>query len=147
MEFVKEWCTCVCASLIVAVIFSLFTPKGSMKGFYKILISFFVFISFIYPLKNADFSGFDIDKSIISESENNASPYAEMINTEVKNTLKNKGISGVSVSSDVGVDYAAGEVDIKSVTVFVSDGYDKNNVRKIIFDSLGINAEVKGIGE
>ena len=118
-----------------------------MKGFYKILISFFVFISFIYPLKNADFSGFDLDKSIISESENNASPYAEMINTEVKNTLKSKGISGVSVSSDVGVDYAAGEIDIKSVTVFVSDGYDKENVKKIIFDSLGINAEVKGIGE
>ncbi len=147
MEFVKEWCLCVCISLIVAVIFSLFTPKGSMNGFYKILISFFVFISFLYPLKNADFGGFDISDTVIAENENNASPYCEMINSEVKSTLKSKGITGISVSSDVSVDYNSSEIDIKKVTVSVSDGYDKNEVKKIIFDSLGITAEVNGIGD
>ncbi len=147
MAFVKQWCLCVCISLVFAVIFSLFTPRGNMKSFYRILISFFVFISVLYPLKNIDLKAFNFDKNIIAESENNTAPYSDMINKKITETLESKGITGASVSSDVSIDYSTYEISIDSVKVAVSDGYDKNEVKKIIFDSLGINAEVRGIGD
>ena len=52
MEYFKQWTICVCISLILAVIFSSFEPEGKMKSFCKLLVGLFVFVSFIYPLKD-----------------------------------------------------------------------------------------------
>ncbi len=120
-----------------------------MTGFYKILIAFFVFTSFVYPLKNlnADALSFDI-KSINTELEEEYDkPYEDLVNSKVKEALDNVGIYGASVSSKIKVNAENGEIEILSVKIAVPDGCDKEYAAKTVFDTLGIKAEVRYIGE
>ena len=148
MSFFKQWFLCVCISLVCAVIMSLFAPRGNMSRFYKTLISFFVFVSFIYPLKGLDISSFSLPEfsSYVSDGESEKA-YEYTVNEQVKSVLKQNGIDGAAVSSDISVNYENGEITVKNVRVCVADEYDKNEVKGIVFDSLGIQAEVFGIGE
>ena len=146
MEFFKQWCFCVCVTLIIAVIFSLFTPKGRMKGFYKILISLFVFTSFIYPFKDFSIKALELPKMSVNTESGNA-VYENTVDKQLMKLLRDNGVSGSSVSSDVSVDYKSGEITVLSVRVTVPDEYDTETVRKVIADNTGINAEVVHSGK
>ncbi|MFR5876480.1 MAG: hypothetical protein ACLUFN_08315 [Eubacterium sp.] len=142
MDFLKQWTLCVCITLVISVIFSLFTPKGRMAGFYKIILSLFIFISFLYPLKSFSIVDFKSD-NVFSEFEyENAeeTAYETMINNQVKSVLTDKNIIGAVVSSDVKI--KNDEAVINSVQVAVPDEYETDTVQKVIFNTLGINAKV-----
>ncbi len=149
MEFLKEWSFCVCLSLICAVILSLFTPEGRMKSFYKMLISVFVFVSFLYPFKDVKSFDFNFDslKDNVSLSENINTSYENMINKKISDVLSENGIKSASVSSDISVNAETSEIEIVRVSIAVSDEYDKEKVKNIVFEKLGIIAEVRGLGE
>ena len=148
MEFLKQWCFCVCISLIIAVIFSVFTPRGRMKSFYKILLSLFVFISFIYPIKDFNINAYEIgDVKLKYEESEEAKVYENAVNKQVKDFLESEGIKGAAVSSEIDVNFENNEAEIKSVRIAIGSVYDKNEVKKKVFEKLGINAEVVGIGE
>ncbi len=70
MDYIKSWTFCICITLIVSVVFSILSPKGTMGKFYKVIISVFIFISFLYPLTDFDFDGFKIDFNFNTEYEN-----------------------------------------------------------------------------
>ena len=148
MEFIKEWTLTVCISLIIAVIFSVLSPNGSMNRFFKVLISIFVFVSFLVPLK--DFKSIDFDFSeigITNEVESSQNSAAEnLINTEIKELLKNKGIMGVNVTTSAKYNINNGEITVNDVQVSVPDTYDKDETQKLIFDELGINVRVINVG-
>ena len=148
MSFIKQWCLCVCISLVCAVILSLFAPKGNMNRFYKTLISFFVFISFVYPLKGLDLNALRLpeEESFITSAENDKL-YEKTVNEQVKSVLRQNGIDGASVSSDLSVNYETGEITVERVRIAVGDGYDRTAVKNTVFEALGIQAEVYGIGE
>ena len=149
MDFLKQWTLCVCTALVASVIFSLFTPKGKMKRFYKILISVFIFISFLYPLK--DFHNFHFEKyakdsdAYLQEQGNEG--YENALNVQIKSLLENRGIIGALVSCKAEVDYRSNEIEIKEVRIAVSDEYDLTEVQKIVYEELGIKAEVIHIGD
>ncbi len=149
MEFLKQWTLCVCASVICAVIMSLFTPRGGMKTFYRILISFFVFFSFLYPLKNGFAISFDFPDGISFAQEKmyTENPYETTVSEQVKAVLKENNIDGASVMPEISTDFESGEITVKALKIAVPDGYDKEKVRNIVFDSLGLYAEVTGIGD
>lgn len=148
MDFFKQWCFCICVSLIIAVIFSLFTPVGRMKMFYKIMISLFVFVSFLYPFQNVSLSDINFDNiKATQESEANSAAYEDMVNKQITEALEKNGVKSTSVSSKISVDYMSGEVIIEKVRVAISDEYDKNRVKEIVFSEIGINAEVASLGE
>lgn len=147
MEFIKQWTVCVCVTLIIAVILTVLSPQGRMKRFYTIIISIFVFVSFLYPFK-----GFDIDSVYFSpdfnysaEQETVNSGYEQMICNKIKSVLMDENIVGSAVSTKVTV--SDGEISIDDVQVAVSDEYDKEAVKQIIFDRVGINARVIHNGE
>lgn len=146
MEFLKQWTACICITLVVSVIFSLLTPKGRMQGFYKMVISLFIFMSFLYPFKSFDFKDFKISSSFNIEDveDNNSKAVENMISTQIKTVLKKHNVNNASIN--VSVDYNGGEINVKDVTVAISDKYEIENVKTIIFDELGINAEVHYIG-
>ena len=148
MDFFKEWIFCVCATLIISVVFSLFTPQGSMKDFYKIAISIFIFISFLYPFKNFDISDIQIDSSqqILDINNESNKSYESEINAQIKALLKKEGIVGANVSSKVRFDIEETELEIKEVVISIPDEYSKSSVEKLVFDELGINSEVVYIG-
>ena len=148
MDFFKEWSFCVCITLVTAVIFSLFSPQGIMKQFYKVIISLFVFISFIYPLKDFSASDIKLDSlSVITElSDNTNSGYENQINAMIKSFLKDKGIVGANVSSSVSVDSENSQIEIKQVTVSIPDEYNCDDVSNMIFEEYGINAKVVYLG-
>ena len=120
-----------------------------MKNFYKILIALFVFISFIYPFR--DFKVLDIDfDAYLPRSDVEAQgsvQYENMINSQIKSVLEEKGVRSAVVSSGVRLDYESNEIIVDSVQVAVGDEYDIKRVEKIIFDSMGINAKVIHIGD
>lgn len=49
MEFFKQWAISVCASGIIATVFSMIAPKGSMDKILKLMISVFIFTSLLTP--------------------------------------------------------------------------------------------------
>jgi len=148
MDFFKEWCLCVCTALIIAVVFSMFTPQGAMKKFWKVTLSVFIFVSFIYPFKDFDAADFSLDNSgsIFSLEENSGSIYENEINAQIKAFLKVKGIIGANVKSRVKYDLDTSEIEIKEVEIFIPDDYDSDEVKKLVFNELGINARVVYLG-
>lgn len=146
MEFIKQWVICVCITLIISVIFSSFAPKGKMNSIYKLTIALFVFLSFLYPFKSFNAKNFKLDNAFsVNEAEDiNNKSIEKMISNKVLLTLNENSILGANVISNV--DYNNGEIYVESVSVSIPDEYDEDNIKSIIFDNLGINAEVHKIG-
>lgn len=149
MEFFKEWSLCICIALIISSVFSIFTPQGSMKRLWKIMISFFVFVSFIYPFKDFDANAFKLDtkSGFVSVEENANEAFEKQISTQIKEFLSSKEIVGASVSCSARLNSKSGELEIKEVSVFVPDEYEKEYVKTLIFNELGINSRVVYLGE
>lgn len=146
MEFFKNWMFCVCTTLILAVIFSLLTPKGTMGRFYKTIISIFIFVSFIFPLANAKISDFKIDLPSFGNA------YYESVKTAGKNNVEGIIVSkleekGINASADVEVNYNNDEIEIHKVIVFIPDINSKEEVKEFLLKELGLVVDVKYIGE
>lgn len=147
MEFLKQWTMCVCITLVISVIFSLFTPKGRMSGFYKIILSLFIFISFLYPLQSFNIIDFKTDE-IFSDYEYESAEqtaYEAMINNQIKSVLNENNVIGASVSSEVKIQND--EASVNYVQVAIPDEYDSQEIEDLIFDTIGINAKVIYIGQ
>ena len=148
MEFFKQWCFCVCVTLVLAVIFSLFTPRGSMKRFYKILISVFIFTSFLYPFKDFGAKQLKLSNPLSEITTDTAqSPYNLLVQSEIQKALKNAGYNSCNVTAKTSVDYKSGEISIVEVTISIPDGYDKDKIQSAVFDKTGIKARVIYVGE
>jgi len=91
-----------------------------------------------------DFSSF-YTADVLRESGKNT--YEELINTQVKAALKEAGVIGADVSSSVFYDASSGEIEVQYVQVAVSDEYDTQSVKEMIFDTLGVKARVIHIGQ
>lgn len=147
MDFIKQWTICVCITLIIAVILTALTPQGRMKKFYRIIISIFVFVSFLYPFKSFDVDSVYFSNSVdLSAEQNNMNKsYEQMICNKIKSVLEKNNIIGSVINAKVSVD--DNEIFVDDVQVAVSDEYDTDMVRQMIFDEVGINARVIHNGE
>lgn len=141
MDFVKEWTMCVCITLVISVIVSMLAPSGNLSSFYRVLISLFIFMSLIYPFTNMDLKGFDYNIEIVDQSQDLVT---NMVDSQIKNVLKSNNIVGAVVDSKISV--LGDEITINNVDVYVSDEYDLNDVKDIIFRELSINSRVNYIG-
>lgn len=147
MDFLKQWTICVCITLIVAIILSLLTPNSSMGRFYKMLISIFIFLSFVYPFAEFDFSSLNYDfETSYDELENSLNETTQiMIKNSVLTVLKDNNIIGSTVDIDT---YVADDlVCVNKILITVPDEYNKQTVENIVFENLSLNAEVVHIGE
>ena len=146
MDFVKSWTVSVCLTLIISVVFSLISPKGTMGRFYKVIISVFIFISFIYPLTDFDFSEFSSDFRIESDYENTQENMTEIqVEGIIKNILTENGIENTRVSCTVSQN--GDEISIDSIEVAVPPNYNAEEVQKLLFDSAGVAADVTCFGQ
>lgn len=146
MELLKNWTICICITLVVATIFSLIIPTGNMGSFYKIIISLFVFLSFVFPLKDAKINNekLDFGLGIYDENVNENDVISNLIEAKINNTLKKHSIDTSTINVDAYQnDY---EIEIKSVLVEVEDMNNSDEIKNIIYNELGINAEVKSLG-
>ena len=148
MEFIRQWCICVCSSLLIAVVFSLLAPNGSMKGFFKIMISVFIFVSFLLPFQDFrgdefDFSDFGIEAQL---QDSQSDTVNNMIKSEVQSVLRAHDIEGASVSVKSRYNAQNGEIEIDEIQIAVGDDYGEKEVEALIFDELGLNARVVKIG-
>lgn len=146
MDFIKNWIFSVCITLILAVIFSIMTPKGSMGRFYKMIISMFIFVSFLYPVSNADAGDFKIDLPMFENNYNEQIENAEKNNAEAVIVNKLKEI-GIDASVSLEIEFKNSEIEIENLTVYVPDGTSLEEVREYILNELGMVAEVKYLGE
>lgn len=146
MSFIKTWTFCICITLIVSVIFISLTPKGTLGKFYRVIISIFIFVSFLYPLTDFNFSDFKINFKVESDYENFME---DSVNKQVEDAVQKALLNSEIKSSRVSVETSivGEEINIERVNVSVIDDYDVDEVEKIIFDNLGIVANVKQIGE
>ncbi|MDO4365122.1 MAG: hypothetical protein Q4C99_11405 [Clostridia bacterium] len=142
MSFVKEWTVFVCITVLMCVVFSFLTPKGSMGRFYKMIISLFIFLSFLYPFTQSKIN-FELPKVDVL---NTYSINNDMIESQIKSCLAANNITGANVNCRSKIN-SDNEIEVESVTVSVSDEYKTDDVQKIIYDNLSINAEVVHIGQ
>lgn len=145
MDFIKEWTICVCVTLVISIIFSTISLNGRLSRFYKIIISMFIFVSFLYPFttshfrsSNFEFGDFKIEEESSQLSEN-------LVNTKVNEFLIENDIIGASVSSSV--DYNEDVLTINDIQIAVPDEYDTQMVKKLVFENLSLNARVIHSGE
>lgn len=142
MEFLKQWTVSVCVTLVISVIFSLFTPKGKMKSFYKILISLFIFVSFLYPftefnsVKGSELSDFHIT----DDDKGSAGSYELMLENSIKNTLDDNSVSYKAVNCTARVEN--GEITVEKAEIVINKYEDAQAVKALIYEELGINAAV-----
>lgn len=146
MNFIKNWMFSVCLTLILAVIFSVMTPKGSMGKFYKTIISMFIFFSFLYPLSDAKAVDFKIDIPLLNNAYSTSLEESGKNNAEIliENKLRKLGINA-DASAEVSLNN--NELEIKSLTVYIPDSSSKIEVQGYLLSELGMAAEVKYIGE
>lgn len=146
MDYIKSWTFCICITLIVSVVFSILSPKGTMGRFYKVIISVFIFISFLYPLTDFDFDGFKVDFNFNTEYENLVESSAKQeITYSVEKVLTDNDIYNSSISAEV--EQNGDEIFINRILVSVTDDYDVEEVKALLLENLGVVAEVKRIGE
>lgn len=145
MDFVKQWTLTVSTTLIISIIFSLLTPKGNMGRFYKIILSVFIFISFVYPLKENNFniSLPEFDDTIIVDEQQKS--YENIVENTIKNKLNSAGYKNSSVSADIS--YEDNLITVNSLKVLIQDNYDINEVKSYIKKETGYNPEVYYLGE
>lgn len=145
MDFLKEWTYTICITLIISVVFSLLTPKGNMGRFFKIILAAFIFLSFIYPLKSSDidfvFPEFNAEGIDTAQRET----YENSIAAQVNQTLEAGGYNSCIINDNIKL--KDNEIYITNLTISIPSNYNKEEVKKYIFDCLGINAEVYFIGE
>ena len=123
MDYIKSWTFCICITLIVSVVFSILSPKGTMGKFYKVIISVFIFISFLYPLTDFDFDGFKIDFNFNTEYENLVESSAKQeIQYSVEKVLTDNKIYNSSISAEV--EQNGDEILINRILVSVTDDYN-----------------------
>jgi hypothetical protein len=111
------------------------------------MLSIFIIISFIYPLK--DFSVKDInftDFDSIFEEQADIGIQNEL-NSYIKSFLKSEGITGVNVDCRANFDKSTNQIEIIEACVYIPDEYSKDDVEKLIFDGIGINAKVIYLGQ
>ncbi len=145
MDFIKQWTLTISATLIISIIFSLLTPKGNMGRFFKIVLAMFIFVSFIYPIKNADF---DFEIPLFDETEfidSQESAYENIVKTNIENILT----EGNYINSKVNVKISLNgeEISVNSLEIGILDEFDKKEVKNYITDKTGFNAEVYYLGE
>lgn len=145
MDFIKEWTLTISTSLIISIIFSVLAPKGNMGRFFKIVLAMFIFVTFIYPIKNADFN-FDLpDFSVYDAADEQSRAYEKMVNKSIENLLSDGGYLSSGVDSEIRCD--GEELEFIYLRIGIDDEFDKDEVKKYVFDNMGLNAEVYYLGE
>lgn len=142
MDFIKSWTFSICLTLIISLVFSIISPKGNMGRFYKVIIAVFIFASFIFPMTEFDPSELKADFNIESEFYDVSADAAKnQVSSIIESELIKNNIKPLSVECDVSS--LANELSINSVVITISHTYDSESVKNIVFDNLGIAAEVK----
>lgn len=145
MDFLKQWTLTISATLIISIIFSLLTPKGNMGRFFKVVLAMFIFVSFIYPIKNADIDFIlpSFDETELTDSQQNS--YEKIIETNLSHILNEGNYINSKVS--VSISLKNEEISVNSLEIGILDEFDKKEVRNYIADQTGFNAEVYYLGE
>ncbi|MGN0534055.1 MAG: hypothetical protein ACI4IK_06820 [Eubacterium sp.] len=148
MDFIKQWTLNICLTLIIAVIFSMLSPKGNMGKYFKIVIALFITVSFIYPIaeSNIDLSSeFSSLYGFAQEQENYEDTYKKLIENQIKALLEENGYESCLVSSRLKIDNE--EIMVEEISISVPDSYNTEEIKNLIYEKLGFAVQVKYIGE
>lgn len=144
MEFVKEWSFYVCITVVASVVLTFLTPKSSMGNFYKIIISVFIFLSFLYPFLNFDINDLklpNVDNTSFTYS-NNSSLAKDMLSSKINELLINSGIKNANIDVDLSIN-DANEIVVDSIIVTVDKDYNSEEIKNLIYENLKLDVSVK----
>lgn len=145
MDFIKQWTLTISTTLIISIVFSILTPKGNMGRFFKVILAMFIFVSFIYPIKYADFE-FELpefNQAAFADTQNDT--YEKIISQSIKSTLEDGGYLASTVTADITCKNE--EIKVNTLKIGILDEFDRDEVKKYIFEKTGFNAEVYYLGE
>ncbi len=145
MDYIKEWTLTVCITLIISIIFSMLAPKGKMGKFFKIILSTFIFLSFIYPFGNSDFDLSFPDFQIENVEAQEEQSYKNLIETQISESLTQNGYKSCIINAEI--EYSNNEIEINELTVSVPNEYNTDDVKNYLYENLGLVAEVYSLGE
>lgn len=148
MDYIKQWSFYICSTLIFSSLLSILSPKGNMSKIYKTIISLFIFISLLMPITHIgeiNLESFKVS-NFFGINENTNSIANNALKSTIQSFLEKNDILGSRINC---VTYLNenNEIVVESVQIAISDEYDVEYVRKMVFDSLSVNARVIHIGE
>ena len=142
MDFARQWTVFVCITVLICVVFSFLTPNSNMGKFYRMIISVFIFLSFLYPFTQADISF----KPVQIKEYNTNSIYDDYVESQIGALLNSNSVIGADIFCTSSKN-KNNEIVLEDVVVAVSDEYNVKDVGTLIFDNLGIRARVVHIGQ
>ena len=141
MRFTNSWVLSICSTLIISIIFSFLAPNGSMGRFYKIIITVFIFASFIIPVVDFDFAElktvFDFEVEYSQTLESAASSEIKVL---INDVLKKQGINDAKI--EVFVSEERDEIYIHNITISIIDCKNTEGIKQMLLDNLGLVCEV-----
>lgn len=148
MDFIKQWCFYICITVIICAVFSFMSPKGNMSKLYKSVISLFILASFLYPFtQNIDFH-FDAPELYeYSYAYDNTNSIAnQSLKAAISAFLEENGVFNFVIDCKTSIN-ENNEITVESVQIAVTNEYDCDNIKKLVFEGLNINVSVIHNGE
>lgn len=148
MDFIKQWCFYICITVIICAVFSFMSPKGNMSKLYKCVISLFILASFLYPFtQNIDFHFDTPELYEYSYAYDNTNSIAnQSLKAAISTFLEENGVFNFVIDCKTSIN-ENNEITVESVQIAVTNEYDCDNIKKLVFEGLNINVSVIHNGE
>jgi hypothetical protein len=131
----------ICSTLIISIIFSFLAPNGSMGRFYKIIITVFIFASFIIPVVDFDFAELKTDFDFeVEYNQTLESAASNEIKVLINDVLKKQGVNDAEIEVFVSEDMD--EIYIQNITISIIDCENTEEIKQMLLDDLGLVCEV-----
>ncbi len=141
MRFINSWVLSICSTLIISIIFSFLAPNGSMGRFYKIIITVFIFASFIIPVVDFDFAELKTDFDFeVEYNQTLESAASNEIKVLINDVLKKQGVNDAEIEVFVSEDMD--EIYIQNITISIIDCENTEEIKQMLLDDLGLVCEV-----
>lgn len=156
MEGLQQWALSICASVLIAGLFSVLVPKGSMEKLLRLVVAAFLVMALASPLiqKGSFSSIFSFEESAenkLKETKTLEQSINEQMAAQMETTVKNQiaaclkklGTENekVRVSMDIAED---GRIQMNEIMILIpdSDRAKRQEVRQAVKSELGLNVTV-----
>lgn len=145
MNDIKSWVHIVCVILVLSSAMKIILPS-SKNALFKAVLSLFLIVSVIIPFTNGNMK-FTLPKMNFEEysiEEKNNVIENSIIN-QISNILVKNNYNSCVINCDVSID-KNNDITVNSIDIYIPDEYKADEVKNLIFDSLGYVARVEKIG-
>lgn len=156
MDGLQQWAFSICASVLIAGVFSILAPKGSMEKLLRLVVSVFLIMALFSPFiksgkltlpsfSEQDAAGQYEDAKDLEQAINEqmAKQMEASIKGQITACLKKNGADGAKVRVSMDID-SDGRIKMNEIMILISDSdrAKRQEIRQAVKNELGLNVTV-----